>query len=43
MWDIYDKNGRWLGIAEGMNEAEAVENAKIQGMTDAVSASPCEE
>ena len=43
VWDIYDQRGNWLGTAEGLTEAEAVANAKRQGMADATSAERCEE
>jgi hypothetical protein len=42
-WDIYDQNGEWLGTCHGFTESEAISNAKIQGMTGATKAEPCED
>ena len=42
-WDIFDQHGTWLGSAMGFTEAEAIANAKAQGMTYACKAEPNEE
>lgn len=40
-WDIYDGFGNWLGTAAGLTEAEAIENARLQGMPEAANAKLC--
>ena len=42
-WDIYDKNGNWLGTLPGISEAEGISRAQSLGMASASSASPGED